>query len=86
MRRLILTHERLLDVPDGLNHAEFVRQDEPDGRRLRHHGDIVLVHLEALLDRDAEKVEPAVQAASADLFTLAGIHKGHPWTTSPGPT
>jgi hypothetical protein len=63
MRRLILTHKRLLDVPDGLNHAEFVRQDEPDGRRLRHHGDIVLVHLEALLDRDAEKVEAAVQAA-----------------------
>jgi hypothetical protein len=63
MRRLILTHERLLDVPDSLNHAEFVRQDEPDARRLRHHGDIVQVHREALLDQDDEEVEAAAQAA-----------------------
>jgi hypothetical protein len=61
MRRLILTHKRLLDVPDGLNHAEFVRQGRRS--RLRDRCNVVHVHLEALLDRDAEKVEVAVQAA-----------------------
>jgi hypothetical protein len=63
MCRLILTHERLLDVPDGLNHAEFVRQDGRSRLRLRDRCNVVQVHLEALLDRDAEKVEAAVQAA-----------------------
>jgi hypothetical protein len=63
MRRLILTHKRLLDVPDGLNHAEFVRQGGRSRLRLRDRCNVVQVHLEALLDRDAEKVEPAVQAA-----------------------
>jgi hypothetical protein len=63
MRRLILTHERPLELPNGLSHTEIVRRGGPDGLRLRDYGDVVQVHLEALLDRDAEKVEAAVQAA-----------------------
>jgi hypothetical protein len=63
MRRLILTHERLLDLPNGLSHMEFVRGGGPDGLRLRDYGDVVFVHLEALLDRDAEEVEVMVHAA-----------------------
>ena len=63
MRRLILTHKRLLDVPDGLNHAEFVQQGGRSRLRLRDRFNVVQVHLEALLDRDAEKVEAAAQAA-----------------------
>jgi hypothetical protein len=63
MRRLILTHERLLDVPDGLNHAEFVRRGGPSGLRLRDRCNVVQVHLEASLDQDAEEIEAAVQAA-----------------------
>ena len=52
MRRLILTHERPLELPNGLSHTEFVRRGGPDG--LRDYGDVVQVHLEALLDQDAE--------------------------------
>ena len=63
MRGFILTHERLLEIPDGLSHTEFVRSGGPDGLRLRDYGDVVFVHLEALLDRDAEEVEAMVQAA-----------------------
>ena len=60
MRRLILTHERLLDVPDGLNHAEFVRQGGPSGLRLRDCCNVVQVHREALLDQDDEEVQAAL--------------------------
>jgi hypothetical protein len=63
MRRLILTHERPLELPNGLSHTEFVRRGGPDGLRLRDYGDVVQVHLEALLDQDAEEIEAAVQAA-----------------------
>jgi hypothetical protein len=63
MRRLILTPERLLELPNGLSHREFVRGGGPDGLRLRDYGDVVFVHLEALLDRDAEEVQAMVQAA-----------------------
>jgi hypothetical protein len=63
MRRLIVSHERLLELPNGLSHTGFVRSGGPDGLRLRDYGDIVFVHLEALLDRDAEEVEAMVQAA-----------------------
>jgi hypothetical protein len=61
MRRLTLTHERPLELPNGLSHTEFVRRGGPDG--LRDYGDVVQVHLEALLDQDAEEIEAAVQAA-----------------------
>jgi hypothetical protein len=73
MRRLILTHERPLELPNGLSHTEFVRRGGPDGLRLRDYG--VQVHLEALLDRNAEEVEPQSRPPSADLFTLNGIHR-----------
>ena len=63
MRRLILTPDRLVMVPKGLTHTEFARSGAPDGLRLRDHGDIIQVHLEALLDQDAGKVETAVWAA-----------------------
>ena len=63
MRRLILTHERPLELPNGLSHTEIVRRGGPDGLRLRDYGDVVQVHLEALLDQDAEEIEAAVQAA-----------------------
>jgi hypothetical protein len=63
MRRLILTHERPLELPNGLSHTEFVRRGGSDGLRLRDYGDVVQVHLEALLDQDAEEIEAAVQAA-----------------------
>jgi hypothetical protein len=63
MRRLILTHERPLELSNGLSHTEFVRRGGPDGLRLRDYGDVVQVHLEALLDQDAEEIEAAVQAA-----------------------
>ena len=64
MRGFILTHERLLEIPDGLSHTEFVRKRRA-GRApaLCDYGDVVFVHLEALLDRDAEEVEAMVQAA-----------------------
>jgi hypothetical protein len=63
MRRFILTAERLVEIPDGLSHTEFVRGGGPNGLRLRDYGDVVFVHLEALLDQDAEEIEAAVQAA-----------------------
>jgi hypothetical protein len=63
MRRLILTHERPLELPNGLSHTEIVRRGGPDGLRLRDYGDVVQVHLEALLDQDAEEIEAEVQAA-----------------------
>jgi hypothetical protein len=63
MRRLILTHERPLELPNGLSHTEFVRRGGPDGLRFRDYGDVVQVHLEASLDQDAEEIEAAVQAA-----------------------
>ena len=63
MRRLILTHKRLLDVPDGLNHAEFVQQGGRSRLRLQDHCNVVQVHREALLDQDDEEVEAAAQAA-----------------------
>ena len=63
MRRFILTAERLLEIPDGLTHAEFIRLGGPDGVRIRDYGDVVQVHLKASLDQDAEEIEAAVQAA-----------------------
>jgi hypothetical protein len=63
MRRLIVSHERLLELPNGMSHTEFVRSGGADGLRLRDYGDVVFVHLEALLDRDAEEVEAMVRAA-----------------------
>jgi hypothetical protein len=66
MRRLIVSHERLLELPNGLSHTEFVRSGGPDGLRLRDYGDVVFVHLEALLDQDAEIVEAAVRAIFGD--------------------
>lgn len=65
MRRLILTPVRLIELPDGQSHAEFVRQGGPDGLRLRDYGDVVQVHLEALLDHDAGEVEAVVRVALA---------------------
>jgi hypothetical protein len=75
MHRLILTHERPLELPNGLSHTEIVRRGGPDGLRLRDYGDVVQVHLEALLDQDTEEVEPQSKPPSADLFTLNGIHR-----------
>ena len=62
MRCLILTHERLLDVPDSLTQAESVQHGGPDGPQLRDLGDVIHVYLKALLGQDAEEVEAAVQA------------------------
>lgn len=70
MRRLILTPEHLIELPDGQSHTEFVRQGGPDGLRLRDHGDVVQVHLEALLDQDAGEVEAVVRAALARLVDV----------------
>jgi hypothetical protein len=70
MRRLILTPERLLELPNGLTHAEFVRSGGPDGLRLRDHGDVLFVHLEALLDRDTEEVEAVVRAAFGESVRI----------------
>jgi hypothetical protein len=72
MRRLILAQGRLVVVPYGLTHTEFVRHGGPDGLRLRDHGDVVRVHLEALLDRDAEDVEVIVQAALGRPVRIGG--------------
>lgn len=70
MCRLILTQGRLVVVPDGKSHAECVRQGGPDGIRVRDHGDVIFVHLEALLDQDAREVEAAVRAALARLVDV----------------
>ena len=63
MHRLFLTPKRLVEDPDGLTHAEFIRLGGTDGVRIRDYGDVVQVHLEALLDQDAEEIDAAVQAA-----------------------
>ena len=70
MRRLILTPERLIEFPDGQSHTEFVRQGGPDGLRLRDHGDVVQVHLEALLDQDAGEVEATVRATLGESVRI----------------
>ena len=49
---------------------EFVRGGGPDGLRLRDYGDVVFVHLEALLDRDAEEVEVMVHAALGESVRI----------------
>lgn len=70
MRRLILTHKSLVEVPDGLSHTEFVRDGRPDGLRLRDHGDVVEVNLEALLDHESDEVEAAIRTAFGESVRI----------------
>lgn len=54
----------IVDIPFPRSPRRLVQREarEGDGLRLRDYGDVVFVHLEALLDRNDEEVEATIQA------------------------
>jgi hypothetical protein len=70
MRRYIISDSILVEVPQSMTHSEFAAREGLDGIRVRIHGDMIAVNLDALLDLSEEEVISRILATFDRQFRI----------------